>query len=130
MALRFAKTPSDPDPPPYTLVVVGVKTGKCVGRLTTGGAAGVLSVVVGVGGVVDCSVDDGVGAPRISLCLSSPSFSSSLSDPSASNVSARFWSTGEASASRCLEVGDEARDRNEGGGEEGVIGVSGSLFDT
>jgi hypothetical protein len=128
-ALKFANTPSDPDPPPYTLVVVGVKAGRIVGRLTTGGGDGVPSVV---GSVATCSEDDEASVPRINLCLSSPSFSSSLSDPSASNVSARFWSTGEASCKRCLEVGDEARDRNEGGGEDGVglIGVSCSLFDT
>jgi hypothetical protein len=127
-ALRFANTPSDPDPPPYTLVEVGVKTGRIVGRLTIGGGTGVPFIV---GSVVICSVDDEAGVPRISRCLSSPSFSSSLSDPSASNVSARFWSTGEASCKRCLEVGEEALDRKEGGGEDGVglIGES-SLLDT
>ena len=68
-------------------------------------------------GISIASVEDVVGVPRISLCLSSPSFSSSLSDPSASKVSARFWSTVE---SWCREVGEEARDRKDGGGELGI----------
>jgi hypothetical protein len=73
--------------------------------------------------VLTCSVDvEEGGVPRINLCLSSPSFSSSLSEPSAPKVSARFWSTG---ISWCREVGDEARDRKDGGGELGVWGVIG-----
>ena len=61
---------------------------------------------------------------RINRCLSSPSLfpSSSESDPS-SNVSAKVRSASEAIGSeerRCLDEGDEARDRNEGGGDDGV----------
>ena len=133
LALRFANTPSDPDPPPYTLPVVGVgaKTGKIVAlRSMTGGrvsAADVDTRVVCPAGAVGC--------PRINRCLSSPSFSSSLSDPSASKVSARFWSTavGWDSLARCREVGEEARDRKDGGGEVGTMGlwrVSSSFADT
>jgi hypothetical protein len=133
LALKFANTPSEPDPPPYTLpgVRVGAKTGKIVGlRSITGGrvsAADVDSVVV-------CSAAGAVGCPRINCCLSSPSFSSSLSDPSASKVSARFWSTAAEwdSLARCREVGEEARDRKDGGGEfgtKGVLGVSSSFAD-
>lgn len=115
LALKFAKTPSDADPPPYTLPVVGAKAGKYVALLSIGGAGLSPSVVVVVG-VLICSADALDGLPRINFCLSSPSFSSSLSDPSASNVSAKFWSTG----SLCLEVGEEVRDRKEGGGESGI----------
>lgn len=118
-AARFANTPSDPDPPPYTLVVLGVKMGNCVGRLSTCGRSGSPSVGSGVG---IRSTEAEAGEPRINLCLSSPSFSSSLSAPPASNVSASVWSTGWE---LCREVGEEARERKEGGGEEGVWGVMG-----
>jgi hypothetical protein len=115
-AAKLANTPSDPDPPPYTRVVVGVKTGNCVGRLSVGGGAGVSEVV---GGATACSVD-GEDVPRINLCLSSPSFSSSLSSPSASNVSASVGSTW-----RLYREAEESRDRKEGGGDFGIWGVIG-----
>lgn len=120
-ALKFANTPSDPDPPPYTLPVVltGSKTGKCVGVLCTIGR-GVSFVVVVIGSLSTFSVDELAGVPRINLCLSSPSFSSSLSDPSASKVSARFWSS-----TLCRDVGEEARERKDGGGEAGMVGLVG-----
>lgn len=129
-ALKFANTPSDPDPPPYTRVA-GVKAGMYVAaRRSTSGATGVLRGTSE--GVAICSADADEGLPLISRCLSSPSLSSSLSDPSASNVSARFWSTGDSASNGRREVTEEARDRKEGGGEEGValIGVSISWFDT
>lgn len=135
MALKFANTPSDPDPPPYTrpVVLVGAKAGITVGlRSIVGGRR--------VAGAAVCSVDvlsigGGDGWPRISRCLSSPSFSSSLSDPSASKVSARFWSTGTEgeSLARCRDVGEEARERKDGGGEfgtTGLLGESSSFADT
>lgn len=115
-ALKFANTPSEPDPPPYTLPVTGcwgTKAGNCVGLLSIIGGLGVSALCVFI--VMTFSPELELGVPRINLCLSSPSFSSSLSDPSAANVSARFWSTGSA---LCRDVGDEARERNEGGGEE------------
>ena len=68
---------------------------------------------------MDCSVDGDGACPRINLCLSSPSFSSSLSTPSASNVSARVGSTGRL----FRDVIDDVRDRKEGGGELGICDV-------
>ena len=61
---------------------------------------------------------------RINRCRSSPSLlpASSESDPS-SKVSARVRSASEVIGSeerRCRDDSDEARDRNEGGGDEGV----------
>jgi hypothetical protein len=134
LALKFANTPSDPDPPPYTLPVVrvGAKTGNIVAlRSIVGGRVS----AVDVDSVVVCSAAGAVGWPRINRCLSSPSLSSSLSDPSASKVSARFWSTGVGcdSLARCREVGEEARDLKDGGGElgtKGLSGVSSSFADT
>jgi hypothetical protein len=112
LAARFANTPSDPDPPPYIPVVVGAKIGNWVDSLSMGGACAL--------GAITCSLGGEACPPRINLCLSSPSFSSSLSAPSASNVSARVRSTGWL----CREV-DEVRERKEGGGEVGVSGVAG-----
>ena len=65
---------------------------------------------------------------RIRRCLSSPSLlpSSSESEPS-SNVSASVRSAsvaiGSSEVRRWREVRDEARDRNEGGGEVGVFSL-------
>lgn len=99
-----------------------MKTGSCVGRRSgCGGAAGALLVAGSVVSSVGCSVDGDACCPLINLCLSSPSFSSSLSAPSASKVSARVASTGRF----CRDVIDEACDRNEGGGEVGACGVIG-----
>lgn len=116
-ALRFAKTPSDPEPPPYTLPpgagCTGTKAGNWVTLLSTIVGLDVSEVVVVC--VLTCSVEEVLGVPRINLCLSSPSLSSSLSDPSASKVSARFWST-----SVLCRDGEEVRDLNEGGGELGI----------
>lgn len=67
-----------------------------------------------------CNVVDD-GEALISRCLSSPSFSSSLSDPSASNASARLGSTVDV----CREFGDDAREWKEGGGEFGTRGLMG-----
>ncbi len=73
------------------------------------------------------SLNDGVELPRTNRCLSSAS--SSLSSPSASNASARSSLTAPV---RSL---DDARERNDGGGEFGIgcvglgkgpVGVSGS----
>lgn len=73
----------------------------------------------------DPTVSDELGGvPRIKRCLSSPSLSSSLSRPSVSNVSANVLSASVddgSSRERWRAVGDEARERNEGGGEEGLI---------
>lgn len=85
-ALRLANTPSLPVPPPYTRpITAGANTGVYVDLDST--TAGLPSPAICV---ALCSVDEIDGVPLISLCLSSPSLSSSLSDPSASNVSARF----------------------------------------
>ena len=70
-----------------------------------------------------CSIVGNACTPRISLCLSSPSFSSSLSAPSASNVSASVGSTRWF----CRDVIDESRDRKDGGGELGSWGDIGLL---
>lgn len=84
--------------------------------------------------------------PRISRCRSSPPslLSTSDTDPS-SKVSAKVLSASDVRGSselrRCRDEGEEARDRNEGGGEDGMEwksslarGVEGSsswsLFDT
>jgi hypothetical protein len=82
--------------------------------ITAGLVVEVVSDVVGSAVEVD-------GVPLINLCLSSPSFSSSLSDPSASNVSTRFWFTeawGLCDMRR--ELGEESLDRKEGGGDCGT----------
>lgn len=115
-AARFANTPSEPDPPPYILVLLGAKTGNTVGRLSSDGGGASAAASDG-----DRSADGDACAPLINLCLSSPSFSSSLSAPSASKVSARVRSTGRL----CRDVIEEARDRKEGGGELGVCSVIG-----
>jgi hypothetical protein len=119
-ALRFANTPSDPEPPPYTLPPTGgVNAGRCVSLLSMiagrPSAAGVSLLI--------CSVDEVAGVPLINRCLSSPSFSSSLSDPSASNVSASVWSTAES----CRDEGEEVRDRKDGGGELGIAVLGDSI---
>lgn len=123
LALRFAKTPSLCDPPPYTLPgTAAANAGRCVIlRSITAGLPSEVTVVAGVTGP-SCSVALVDGDPLISLCLSSPSLSSSLSDPSASKASVNVAST-------CREVGDEARDRKDGGGDVGVcaIGLVGEL---
>ena len=57
-------------------------------------------------------------------CLSSLLFSCSLSESEPSlNVSSRVLSASEvkgSSESRCRDTGDEARDRKDGGGDEGI----------
>ena len=63
--------------------------------------------------------------PRINRCRSSPLLSSSVSEPApSSNVSANVLSAsevrGSSEESRCREVGEEARDRNDGGGDKGI----------
>ena len=65
------------------------------------------------------------GLPRISRWRSSPP-SLSLSEPvPSSNVSANVRSAsecmGSSEARRCRDVGEEARDRKEGGGELGTL---------
>lgn len=118
-ALRFANTPSDPEPPPYTLPVPGggVSAGNCVTRLwPEGGRPSLVIVVVVTPAPISSNDATVVGVPLINRCLSSPSFSSSLSAPSASNVSANVWSTTVS----CLEEGEEVRDRKDGGGEVGI----------
>ena len=108
-ALRFAHTP--PLPPPYT---------------RPGSAGCVLNVGISVtlrwmpGPVGSLA---GGGFPRISRWRSSPSLSSSESE-SESNVSASVRSSSLASGSsasrRCdAALGEDARERKDGGGEAG-----------
>lgn len=138
-AFKFANTPSEPAPPPYTrplVAVCGANTGSRVTSLT--GACG--RAPSAFSGFVVSSALATSGSPRISRCLSSPSFSSSESEPSASKVSAKVCCSSDRSGSladKWRDVGDEARDRKEGGGELGieecwveVIGVSSSFADT
>jgi hypothetical protein len=106
---------------------VGVKTGSSVTRRGMGDLG--LDVLVVV--VVDlssrcCSALRAVGAAgsaRMSRCLSSRSSSESEASPS-SKVSASVWSSSLLRGSwwerRRPKVGDEASDRKDGGGEEGV----------
>lgn len=70
------------------------------------------------------SLFGGEGLPRMSRWRSSPP-SLSLSEPvPSSNVSASVRSAseriGSSQARRCRDVGEEARDRKEGGGEFGM----------
>jgi hypothetical protein len=105
-------------------VTGGANAGRCITVLST--IAGRPSGAVAADGVslFICSTeDDEVGVPLINRCLSSPSLSSSLSNPSASNVSAKVRSTTES----CLEPGEEARDRKEGGGDVGVVTIPESV---
>jgi len=102
-------------------VIVGANAGRCVSLLSTIvgrplAVAVAVAVIDGVSLFICSTEDDEVGVPLINRCRSSPSLSSSLSDPSASNVSARVRSTTES----CLEPGEEVRDRKEGGGDVGI----------
>jgi hypothetical protein len=80
--------------------------------------------VVLAGGSVDDTgsrMDEAsVGVPRISRCRSSPSFSSSVSEPSASKAEARLGSETDWLGRVVRERGEEEREWKEGGGEEGV----------
>lgn len=69
-------------------------------------------------------VDEGV--PLINLCLWSPSFSSSLSDPSPSKASERASRLEESTRCR-REFSDDALDRNDGGGDDGIGDVGSSI---
>lgn len=80
LALRFAKTPSVPDP--YVRVVVGANAGYCDTLLSTGGCDG-----------VDCESEPGT---NLLLGLSSSSSSSSEGE---SNVSAKVLSASSANGS-------------------------------
>jgi hypothetical protein len=110
-ALRFAHTP--PLPPPYTRPLLGA----CV--LKTGISVTLLWMPGGAGSSSDR------GFPRINRCLSSRPSSSSSSSESESNVSARVRSsslaTGSSASSRRVAppVGEDARERKDGGGEAG-----------
>lgn len=106
LADMLANTPSDPTPPPTTLPRVAgdtVDEPEGGGVYCTGTGGGVLLPLL--------VVVAGVAVWRTSRCLSSAS--SSLSS-SLSNASARSGSTWF-----CL-VRDDARERNEGGGELGI----------
>ena len=70
-----------------------------------------------------CVDEASVGVPRINRCRSSPSFSSSLSEPSASNAEARLGSETFCLCRLVRERGEEEREWKDGGGEEGVMGV-------
>lgn len=71
-----------------------------------------------------CSSPGDEGVPRISRCLVSSSSFPSESEPSpSSKVSASVRSASEAIGSserRCRDVGEEVRDRKDGGGEDGI----------
>ena len=108
-ALRFAQTP--PFPPPYTRPLTGacvLKEGSSVTLLCRPGGGGASS--------------SGSGFPRIKRWRSSRPSSSSSSSESESNVSARVrssWCVGGSSESRRRDVGEEAREWKDGGGEAG-----------
>ena len=108
-ALKLVHTP--PFPPPYTRPLAGgcvLKAGSSVTLLCRPG-----------GGGAWCS---GCGFPRISRWRSSRPSSSSSSSESESNVSARVRSwlcVRGSSESRRRDVGEEAREWNDGGGEAG-----------
>ena len=118
LALRFAKTPSLEEgraPPPYTRIGASVEVG--------GGSS--VTALCRVGESPVSSLPDSEGLPCISRWRSSPP-SLSLSEPlPSSNVSASVRSAseriGSSEARRCRDVGEEARDRNEGGGELGTV---------
>ena len=116
-AARLAKTPS----------LVGL--GPPAGGVTPGNSV-TLRTICGVGlpeaapGRSTFGVSTGeTGVARMSRCLSSTS-SSPFSEPSpSSKASASVCSLSSSrgsSASNLLDVGDEALDRNEGGGDEGM----------
>lgn len=100
------------------MLVAGVTAiGKCVASLDKLGLSSSCMIL--------CSVSEWAVFARINRCRSSPTLlpsSGSESEPS-SKVSAKVRSASEAIGSeerRCRDEGDEARDRNEGGGEEGA----------
>ena len=128
-AFRFANTPSFEEAnrvPPLgvrvtTEGITGAGAGSWVTVLWTTGLSPWFETEVG-----------GEALPRISRWRSSPSLSSSVSEHApSSNVSANVLSAsevrGSSEESRCLEVGDEARDRKDGGGDEGIGGGGWSL---
>lgn len=97
------------------LTTAGVAPGKAVTVLC--GRTGLVT-----SGTVLCSSSGVEGVPRISRCLeSSASFSSESEASPSSNVSASVRSASEAIGSseerRCRDVGEEARDRKDGGEE-------------
>jgi hypothetical protein len=123
-AERFENTPSDCMPPPTT-------RGRPVAVLARGpvhayGPA--MAVALGssvrdeAGSPLDAA--SSAGAPlagcRTSRWRTSSASSSSLASPSDSNASARVGSTGRSWRRRI--VVDEARERNEGGGDDGCGG--------
>ena len=113
----FAKTPSLVGAGACPLGL-GLNAGSSVTRRSTRGGD---RVAVGIDPTSDPFVLAVLGSALISLCLSSPSFSASESAPS-SKVSARSWfalfDKGSWARSR-RDVGEESRDRKDGGGEEG-----------
>lgn len=103
---RLAKTPSVPTPPPMTLgrELDDVVLGEMVACPSNASRCGPEPLLMdGLDGVALC---------RTSRCLSSGSSSSLAS--SVSNASARSGSTGPR------RVGEEARERKDGGGELGM----------
>lgn len=121
-ALRLAKTPSLPTPPPTTLPFAfapGPNAGNCVTRRS-----------IGRGGVAvrRCELDSPLsalwsrlasGCPRISRWRSSgPSCSSSES--SSSDGLANVSSSSRSAVVGALGRGDEERLWKEGGGDEGI----------
>lgn len=140
-ALRFAKTPSlaeekwpgtaAPGTAVGYLAAVGVKFGNSVTmRWSTAGLVPSCTTL--------CSSSD-EWVPCISRCRSSPPLFPSASESSpSSNVSASVLSASNAIGSseerKCRDAGDEARERKDGGGDEGIefgirsgrVGVVGS----
>ena len=131
LAFRFAKTPSLD----WDREEIGGAPVWCTDiREGTGGFAPGSAMTPGRSGLspsctTRCSVFDRTVLVRIKRWRSSPSSfnPSSESEPS-SKVSANVRSASDARGSsevgKWRDEGDEARDRNEGGGEEGLVSVS------
>ena len=128
LAFRFAKTPSLEEEkgigavaplPGRALVVVGG-----AGVVSNRGSSVILRSKPGAASLRELPLEAVVPVGRIKRCLSSLPASSSSSEPApSSKVSANVLSTSpeiREDVLGCRDAGDEALDRKEGGGDEGI----------